>query len=50
MSLLVWIFIAVAVYIGVFNVDFTKETIDKVIPFIIAIGAIILALSIIYNL
>ena len=47
MSLLLWIFILIVIYVVTFNNDFDKEVIDKTLPFIVVIGLIVLLFSII---
>lgn len=42
MSLIVWLVISVIVYITAFKDDFTKEHIDKAMPFIITVSFILL--------
>lgn len=50
MSLFLWLFIISVVYVATFKNDFTKETIEKSAPFLIAIGLIIAAFGILTSI
>ena len=45
MAFLIWLAIIVIVYVVTFKQDFTKETIEKVSPFLIIVAIIVLLLG-----
>ena len=48
-SLLLWLSIIAIIYVASFKDDFTKEKIDKALPFLIVMGIIILTFGILMS-
>jgi hypothetical protein len=46
MPLLLWLTVIAIVYVASFSNDFTKEKIDKALPFLIVVGLIVLVFGI----
>lgn len=50
MSLLMWLVILSIVYVMTFKDDFTKENIDKALPFLIVVSLIVLVFGILTSI